>query len=205
MSWQVVRVDSAAPQAWRNGGGVTRELLAWPNADDWSVRLSVADIERDGPFSAFAGVDRWFAVLSGAGVLLGNPVQTVRRHDGAINFAGESAPDCHLINGATRDLNLMIRRDRATGWLRALHSTEVMLTARLEASASPTAVLHGVFSVGGGELRPHASEVVVLPPMSLAWQATTSASVPASFRAVTPDTGNFEFHCVVSNSREQEA
>lgn len=205
MSWQVVRVDSAAPQAWRNGGGVTRELLAWPNADDWSVRLSVADIERDGPFSAFAGVDRWFAVLSGAGVLLGNPVQTVRRHDGAINFAGESAPDCHLINGATRDLNLMIRRDRATGWLRALHSTEVMLTARLEASASPTAVLHGVFSVGGGELRRHASEVVVLPPMSLAWQATTSAAVPASFRAVTPDTGNFEFHCVVSNSRELEA
>ena len=205
MSWQVVRVDSAAPQAWRNGGGVTRELLAWPNADDWSVRLSVADIERDGPFSAFAGVDRWFAVLSGAGVLLGNPVQTVRRHDGAINFAGESAPDCHLINGATRDLNLMIRRDRATGWLRALHSTEVMLTARLEASASPTAVLHGVFSVGGGELRRHASEVVVLPPMSLAWQATTSAAVQASFRAVTPDTRNFEFHCVVSNSGEQEA
>lgn len=205
MSWQVVRVDSAAPQAWRNGGGVTRELLAWPNAEDWCVRLSVADIERDGPFSAFAGVDRWFAVLSGAGVLLGNPVQTVRRDDGAINFAGESAPDCHLIDGATRDLNLMIRRDRATGWLRALHSTEVMLTGHLEASASPTAVLHGVFSVGGGELRPHASEVVVLRPMSLAWQATTSASVPASFRAVTPDTGNFEFHCEVSNSGEQEA
>jgi environmental stress-induced protein Ves len=36
------------------------------------VRLSVADIERDGPFSAFAGLIRWFAVLSGAGVLLGN-------------------------------------------------------------------------------------------------------------------------------------
>ena len=71
MSWQVVRVDSAAPQAWRNGGGVTRELLVWPNAEDWLVRLSVAEIERDGPFSAFAGVDRWFAVLSGAGVLLG--------------------------------------------------------------------------------------------------------------------------------------
>ena len=123
------------------------------------------------------GVDRWFAVLSGAGVLLGNPVQTVRRDDGPINFAGESAPDCHLIDGATRDLNLMIRRDRATGWLRALHSTEVMLTGHLEtASASPTAVLRGVFSVGGGELRPHASEVVVLPPMSLAWQATTSAA-----------------------------
>ena len=171
------------------------------------MRLSVADIERDGPFSAFAGMDRWFAVLSGAGVLLGNPVQIVRRkNDGPINFAGESAPDCQLIDGATRDLNLMIRRDRATGWLRALHSTEVMLTARLEASAGPTAVLHGVFSVGGGELRRHASEVVVLPPMSLARGKRRPAfAVPASFRAVTPDTGNFEFPLRGKQSREQEA
>lgn len=205
MSWQVVRLDDVSPQPWRNGGGVTRELLAWPDAEDWYVRLSVADIERDGPFSAFAGVDRWFAVLSGAGVQLGNPVQIVRRDDGPINFAGESAPDCYLVNGATRDLNLMIRRDRATGWLRALRSTEVMLTGYLGAGASPRTVLHGVFSVGGGELRPHASDVVVLPPMSLAWQATTSASVPASFRAATPDVGNFELRCVVSSSREQEA
>ena len=64
----VVALMSAAPQPWRNGGGVTRELLAG-RTEDWSVRLSVADIERDGPFSAFAGVDRWFAVLSGAGVV----------------------------------------------------------------------------------------------------------------------------------------
>ena len=55
MTLNVVRLEDAAPQAWRNGGGVTRELLTWPNADDWIVRLSVADIEKDGPFSAFPG------------------------------------------------------------------------------------------------------------------------------------------------------
>ena len=51
---------------WRNGGGRTRELLAWPDAADWKVRVSVADVESDGPFSAFPGVQRWFAVLEGA-------------------------------------------------------------------------------------------------------------------------------------------
>jgi environmental stress-induced protein Ves len=40
---------------WKNGGGVTRELLAWPGGGDWQVRISVAEIEADGPFSSFPG------------------------------------------------------------------------------------------------------------------------------------------------------
>ena len=65
-----VRLADCPPQPWRNGGGVTRELLAWPQAADWRLRVSVADIERDGPFSPFPGVDRWFAVIEGDGVEL---------------------------------------------------------------------------------------------------------------------------------------
>ena len=69
----LVRCDALEPQPWRNGGGLTRELLAWPSRDDWALRISVADIRADGPFSAFPGVDRWFAVLEGDGVLLALP------------------------------------------------------------------------------------------------------------------------------------
>lgn len=98
---------------WRNGGGRTRELLAWPTAGDWLVRVSVAEIEASGPFSAFAGIDRCFAVLEGAGVELALPGATVRLRPGdpAACFAGESAPACDLLAGPTRDLNLMVRRD----------------------------------------------------------------------------------------------
>ena len=97
---------------WRNGGGRTRELLAWPRTDDWLVRVSVAEIDVDGPFSAFAGIDRCFAVLDGAGVVLSLPHGRVRLgvQDDAFAFAGEAAPMCHLIDGPTRDLNLMVRR-----------------------------------------------------------------------------------------------
>ena len=44
MTLHTVALSSATPQAWRNGGGVTRELLAWPAADAWRVRVSVADV-----------------------------------------------------------------------------------------------------------------------------------------------------------------
>ena len=56
MSWMRITADDVAPTPWRNGGGRTRELLAWPHVADWKVRVSIADIDRDGPFSAFPGV-----------------------------------------------------------------------------------------------------------------------------------------------------
>ena len=57
------------------------ELLARPDARGWQVRVSVAEIGQDGPFSAFPGVTRWFTVLKGAGVELdfaGRPVRLTR-------------------------------------------------------------------------------------------------------------------------------
>jgi len=39
----VLPVAKAVAVPWRNGGGVTRELLAWPDSKDWALRVSVAD------------------------------------------------------------------------------------------------------------------------------------------------------------------
>ena len=41
-NWQVVSLDDVEPKPWRNGGGITRELLAWPHASEWRIRISVA-------------------------------------------------------------------------------------------------------------------------------------------------------------------
>ena len=68
MSVRAIHVDEVAPQRWRNGGGFTRELLAWPAVEAWRLRVSVAEVESDGPFSSFPAVERWFAVLDGNGV-----------------------------------------------------------------------------------------------------------------------------------------
>jgi len=116
------RVDLAAcvPEPWRNGGGTTRELLAWPQATGWLLRVSVATIDRDGPFSPFPGVQRWFAVLAGAGVRLKLPHGDVvlTPADAPIEFDGEDAPHCHLLDGTTQDLNVMAQRGTGVAALR---------------------------------------------------------------------------------------
>jgi len=73
------------------------------------LRVSLADVNRSGPFSAYPGVRRWFAVVEGAGVRLAFP-GAVHRVDAAsapLHFSGELAVDCELLDGPTRDLNLM--------------------------------------------------------------------------------------------------
>lgn len=45
--------------AWKNGGGVSREMACAPEGSDpFDWRVSVATIEADGPFSRFNGIGR---------------------------------------------------------------------------------------------------------------------------------------------------
>lgn len=113
---RLIDANHTPPQAWRNGGGQTRELLAWPDAARWQLRISRADITQDGPFSAFADVQRWFTVLEGAGVALHLPrgPQVLRPGDAPCAFDGALAPGCTLLDGPTQDLNLMARGGTAT-------------------------------------------------------------------------------------------
>lgn len=110
---KLIGLDQIRAQAWRNGGGITRELFTWPASGPWQLRISVADIGADGPFSAFAGVDRWFAVAEGDGVELqfGDAQHLLRTDSAPLFFDGAAAPGCKLLGGATRDLNLMCQRD----------------------------------------------------------------------------------------------
>lgn len=107
----IVRFDEVAAQPWRNGGGRTRELLAWPQASGWRVRVSVAEVDADGPFSAFPDVQRWFTVLEGDGVELtiDGCCAQVTRGSAPIRFSGAAATGCRLLGGPTLDLNLMLR------------------------------------------------------------------------------------------------
>lgn len=145
MSWNLVRVDEVVATPWRNGGGVTRELLAWPAGGDWRVRMSVAEVAQDGPFSRFDGVRRWFAVLDGAGVRLrlAGGAHELTRQSAPFEFDGGAATACELLAGATQDFNLMLRgaggrmrrvsgahpADCAAGWLVAVYAAQGALLA----------------------------------------------------------------------------
>jgi environmental stress-induced protein Ves len=99
---------------WKNDGGWTTEIARDPaDATDFRWRISIAEIERDGPFSPFPGVERELMLLSGGGIELDVDGATLRlverfRH---VRFAGEARVDCRLVAGPTRDFNVMTRRD----------------------------------------------------------------------------------------------
>ena len=109
--WQQIRLQDVPVSPWKNGGGTTQSLVCWPNPSDWVFRMSVARIDSDGPFSEFKGVDRWFAVLSGEGVVLQFPERRVEAGalDVAVQFSGDLPCQCSLINGPTVDFNLMVQ------------------------------------------------------------------------------------------------
>ncbi len=99
------------PEPWKNGGGVTRTLAADP-AGRW--RVSIADIERDGPYSRFPGYDRVSVVLSGEGVTLqGEGVLVALQPREPAPFRGDDVLQSTLIGGPVRVLNLFVRRGEA--------------------------------------------------------------------------------------------
>jgi uncharacterized protein len=152
----ILNAESFPAGRWRNGGGWTRELFAWPAGEAWRLRVSLADIERDGPFSAFPGVQRHFAVVAGAGVCLRFAERTVPLTplDGPLAFDGAETPHCALLAGPTRDLNLMLRGLR--GGLQ-----------RAGSEAAPEAPWRALFCAGAARLHGLAEGPLQLPPLSL--------------------------------------
>lgn len=112
---RLIDADAIAPTAWKNGGGSTRTLLALPAEDAWHLRVSMADVDQDGPFSPYPGVERWLALVDGPGMQLEFTHRTVTLTplDPPLRFDGATAPFGRLLQAATRDLNLMNKGGQA--------------------------------------------------------------------------------------------
>ncbi|OKI09527.1 hypothetical protein A6A06_02260 [Streptomyces sp. CB02923] len=134
---RVLRAAGRTATAWSNGGGVTREIAAAPPGAGWDAfdwRVSLAEVGRDGPYSALPGVDRVLTVAEGAGLEL-----TV---DGARHvlpgpyrpfaFPGDAATGCRLLDGPVVNFNVMLRRGRSTAAVE-------MARGRYTAEPRPTA------------------------------------------------------------------
>lgn len=164
MSVRRLRAADRVAAPWKNGGGLTREVAAWPpgaslDAFDW--RVSIAEVSRGGPFSTFPGVVRVLTVIDGAGLALAVAgMAPVRLDAGSAPYAfpGEAPCDAELTEGPIRDLNVMVRRG---GWYASVRRLRVVGETPIAAVAEQTLVVAlDPLAVAGGE--PLAAEDALL-------------------------------------------
>jgi environmental stress-induced protein Ves len=103
---------------WKNGAGETVEIAISPigaGINDFDWRVSMARVDADGPFSAFAGVDRTLAILVGKGLALsidGSAPVILTTESRPLSFPGDVPTSAVPIKGQVTDLNVMTRRGR---------------------------------------------------------------------------------------------
>ena len=123
----ILRAASYRAVPWKNGGGVTREILRVPpepTAFDW--RLSLATIASPGPFSSFDGYQRTLVLVSGPGVELdfGQHGRTKLTTVGQmVSFDGTWETSCTLLDGPSTDLNLIVSKERTRSASRCVQLT----------------------------------------------------------------------------------
>jgi environmental stress-induced protein Ves len=100
--------------AWKNGGGRTADIDVAGDPQRPSWRLSIAQIDRDGPFSDFSGYDRTIVAIAGNGVILRAPDT---RDETALDesappfwFDGAQPIEARLIDGPVRAFNVLTWR-----------------------------------------------------------------------------------------------
>jgi environmental stress-induced protein Ves len=126
---QFLRAKDHKLVPWKNGGGVTREIAVYVDGTEYADflwRVSIATVDRDGPFSRFEGIDRTIAVLQGAGMILKSDDDEARLTPESQPFAfrGETPIDASVIDGETTDLNAMTRRGYFNHFMERLLLTE---------------------------------------------------------------------------------
>jgi environmental stress-induced protein Ves len=123
----IIRYTSLKPAPWANGGGATRQLAAGTagsttlgagaKGDNWDWRISIAQVEKAGPFSAFPGIDRILTIIDGDLIALtvDGTEQALEKYR-PYRFSGDSDTSATLPTGSLTDLNLMTRRGVFKGY-----------------------------------------------------------------------------------------
>ena len=120
----IIRLSDCPSQSWKNGLGSTREIAIHPDgagSDDFLWRVSIAEVDSAAPFSRFPGIDRQIALLDGNGFTMtldDERVHALTTPFAPFTFAGEASVAVTLVDGPTRDFNLMVRRAQARGDIR---------------------------------------------------------------------------------------
>jgi uncharacterized protein len=177
MSAPDIRVIASIPiEQWRNGGGITRTFAT--SGDDW--RVSLAEVERDGPYSRFAGMSRLSLILRGNGVMLSHADSKVQlKPYEAVEYDGETGWDACLVDGPVTALNVMSRKAAYRISVKAIANTVVVQPS---CAAIVVALDSGCsFAPSGSEQQEYlpAGHVMLVNHVERPLQFTATANIPS--------------------------
>ena len=177
---RILRSADYLARPWKNGGGTTRDIVVSPpgaSLDDFDWRLSLAQVDRDGPFSRFEDVDRTLVLLDGAMTLQDRNGRIELARNEPVTFEGERAIEATLAGGSTLDFNVMTRRGRAR------HAVRRQLfsgNTQIEANAGTTIILFALergLSVARDSLDTHDVAIITAQRVSVAAAADAVAAL----------------------------
>ncbi|MGH8328315.1 MAG: HutD/Ves family protein, partial [Steroidobacteraceae bacterium] len=163
---------------WRNGRGATLEIAREPaTGEEFAWRLSLADIEEDGDFSAYPGYSRAIVLVDGRSLRLrfgghGHCLLDAKKR--STRFEGDWQTHCAVPKGRCTDLSLIVRRGRGVRPATAVRAPTVLQLKSMQ-RAVISEDLHGAVFVldgsvaiadaaGGRQRTVHARQTLLLSP-----------------------------------------
>ena len=105
---EIIKPPDFTTTPWKNGGGVTHEILRLEGVMRFAWRLSIAEVAVSGPFSLFPGHRRCLTVIEGDGMDLVSQAKTLPAELlSPVWFSGDEEIDGRLRSGPCRDFNVI--------------------------------------------------------------------------------------------------
>jgi uncharacterized protein len=105
---KIIPPSAFVTMTWKNGGGITHEILKEERGGKLLWRLSIAEVASDGPFSLFPSLSRILTVIDGAGLELTAPGRVIKALPlRPVSFSGDWPIASKRIAGNVRDFNVI--------------------------------------------------------------------------------------------------
>ncbi|MBT6203226.1 MAG: HutD family protein [Alphaproteobacteria bacterium] len=181
MAATLIRYDDHTLLPWKNGQDVTREIAVARDGSGFLWRLSIASVDRTGPFSDFSGYDRVIMLLEGDGMILdfgGHGRAVMSQPFVPQHFDGGWTTHATLLGGPLTDFNVITAQGSTVAEVHVLKAAAEGTNLSQTTSATFFHVLAGSWDMTGYSLDGTLNEGDCLQVDEEAWQGRAIARSP---------------------------
>jgi environmental stress-induced protein Ves len=128
---KIIQPTDFTTMPWKNGGGLTHEIIKRERQGKLLWRLSMAEVTSDGPFSVFPGLSRILTVIAGERLSLVGPHEMLQALPlQPVSFSGDLAIASQRRGGDVTDFNVIFDAAQVSANVRVMaQDTPITLRA----------------------------------------------------------------------------